>query len=56
MDQYKKRRVRNMAIIGAISGFMVSVVLYFVVTPNPAYFIFTVFGGLVGGAQGYLAE
>ena len=56
MDQYKKRRVRNMAVMGAISGFIVSVVLYFVVAPNPAYFMFAVFGGLLGGAQGYLAE
>jgi len=56
MDQYKKRRVMNMAIIGTISGFIVSAVLYFLVAPNLSYFMFTVFGGVLGGAQGYLAD
>ena len=56
MDKYKKRRVMNMAIMGAISGFIVSVVLYFAVAQTPAYFMFTAFGGLLGGAQGYIME
>jgi len=55
MDPYKKRRVRNMAIAGAVSGLILSAVLYFSVAQTPAYFIFTLFGGLLGGAQGYMA-
>ena len=56
MDQHKKRRVRNMTILGAISGLIFSLVLYFGVAQNASYFMFTVFGGLLGGAQGYLTK
>ena len=56
MDEHRKRRVRNMAILGAVSGFIFSVVLYFGVAQNPSYFMITVFGGLLGGAQGYMTK
>ena len=54
MSDYKKRKVVNWTIVGAISGLILSAVLYFVVAQTPAYFIFTFFGAALGGGQAYL--
>jgi hypothetical protein len=56
MDDARKRSTRNMALIGGISGLIVSCILYLAVEANPAYLMFTVFGALIGGAQGYLSR
>ena len=54
MSPYKKRKVINWGIVGAISGAILSAVLYFVVANEPAYFMFTCFGGALGAGQAYL--
>ena len=54
MSPYKKRKVINWTIVGAISGAILSAILYFVVADEPMYFMFTFFGAAMGGGQAYL--
>lgn len=56
MDAYKKRRLLNWTIVGTVSGLIISSACYFLVANNASYFIFTVFGALIGAAQGYLSD
>lgn len=55
MTPKRKRKMINGAIVGLISGLIVSVVCYFAASPNPSYFIFAVFGLAIGMAQAYLS-
>lgn len=56
MDAVKKRRVLNGAVIGTISGLILSVVFYFAAGANPAYFMFTFFGLAIGAGQAYVSN
>lgn len=55
MEANKKRKVRNGAIVGLISGLIISAVCYFAVGNNPAYFMFTAFGLAIGAGQAYVS-
>lgn len=56
MTPIKQRKIMNGAIIGLVSGLIVSAVCYFAVSKDPSYFMFTAFGLLIGIGQAYLSQ
>jgi len=56
MDAVKRKRVMNGALIGLVSGLIISLVCYFAVSPNPSYFVFAAFGLAIGAGQSYVSN